>query len=214
MAIQTESAGNLLCVPPAPDKAGAGDRRPVMLEIEMKFPITDLVRLQAQLEAMKAHLDQVQHEEDHYFNAPDRDFARTDEALRLRRVGDSHVLTYKGPKQDAQAKIRTEIEVPLASEPEAAQRLTELLKHLGYRSVALLRKERTVYRLEYGGFPVQICLDQVEGVGPYVEVEIVAPESERDYASQTIQELARRLGLSGSERRSYLELWLTADKHR
>jgi adenylate cyclase class 2 len=185
-----------------------------MLEVEMKFPIADLPRLQAALASLKARWREVREEEDQYFNAPDRDFAQTDEALRLRRVGTEHVLTYKGPKQTAQAKIRTEIEAPLAQGIAAAAQMTALLTSLGYRSVAVLRKQRTVYQLEYGEFPVQICLDQVEGLGAYVELEILAPDEERDFASQTLHELARRLGLSGSERRSYLEMYLTANEHK
>ena len=59
-------------------------------------------------------------EADHYFNAPDRDFARTDEAFRLRRIGAANFVTYKGPKRDAQRKMRTEIEVPLPDGDEAA----------------------------------------------------------------------------------------------
>ena len=76
------------------------------------------------------------------FNAPDRDFAQTDEALRIRRVGSFNFLTYKGPKQDRQTKTRTEIEVALAPGPEAAEAMSQLVTRLGYRPVAVVAKTR------------------------------------------------------------------------
>ena len=80
-----------------------------MLEIEMKFPIGDISKLQSKLTALPAKEAVSVSEADHYFNAPDRDFARTDEALRLRRIGDSNIVTYKGPKQAGITKTRTEL---------------------------------------------------------------------------------------------------------
>ena len=44
---------------------------------------------------------------------PCRDFAQTDEALRIRTVGDTSFVTYKGPKLDATTKTRRELELPL-----------------------------------------------------------------------------------------------------
>ena len=47
---------------------------------------------------------------DRYFAHPCRDFARTDEALRLRRDGDDVAITWKGPRIDAATKTRRESE--------------------------------------------------------------------------------------------------------
>src|SRR5207253_9991521 len=60
-------------------------------------------------------------EADHYFNAPDRDFGKTDEAFRLRRVGEQNRITYKGAKQGGPAKTRTEIEIGLEPGKHAAE---------------------------------------------------------------------------------------------
>ncbi len=179
-----------------------------MLEVEMKFPATNRTELIARLEGLGARQHEVLAEADHYFNAPDRDFARTDEALRLRRIGECNRLTYKGPKRDLQTKTRTEIELPLADGPETADKMSALLVALGYRPVAVVRKHRTTYRLLHQGFPVEACLDQVDGVGEYVELEITTSEAQLATARQAVQELAGQLGLAGSERRSYLEMWL------
>ncbi len=181
-----------------------------MLEVEMKFPVADFAPVERQLRAWGAKALAGREEVDHYLNAPDRDFAQTDEALRVRCVGEVNFVTYKGPKRDAQTKTRTEIEVPLGQGQETAQQFLQLLQHLGYRFVAAVRKQRTILGLERGGFAVEACLDEVEGVGTFVELEIQAAEESLDAARSALLETAAALGLARSERRSYLEMLLTA----
>jgi len=182
------------------------------LEIEMKFPLAESLTLLDRLRQRGTSGTEVLHEADHYFNAPDRDFARTDEALRIRRIGSANRVTYKGPKLDAQTKTRTEIEVGLAEGDKAADDFARLLTSLGYRPVAVVRKQRRTFHLQEGAFQVEVCLDQVEGVGQYAELEIIAPKQQLDEARDVLQRLAAELGLSGSERRSYLELLLGKTK--
>jgi adenylate cyclase class 2 len=186
----------------------------VMLEIEQKFAGVDFAALEHQLAEWGAVSSGVQVEADHYFNAPDRDFAQTDEALRLRQVGAHNILTYKGPKQKAAVKIRTELEVPLADGDEPAERLTQILVFLGYRPVAEVRKERRHFPLRRGGFDLTITLDAVEGLGPFAEVEIVAPEEQKEAAQAVLAETIAALGLTQVERRSYLGLVLAARENR
>src|SRR5204863_5462164 len=119
-------------------------------EVEMKFPVADFAPLEQQLQAWQARAAAPIEEADHYFNAPDRDFARTDEALRLRRIGPANFVTYKGPKRDAQTKTRTELEVPLAEGDKVAQDFMAVLQHLGYRPVAVGHKQRRIYDLAPG----------------------------------------------------------------
>src|SRR5579859_2774691 len=116
--------------------ARADNRRLPVLEIEMKFPSPDFPALEKRLAELGARPGKTLEESDEYFNAPDRDFARTDEALRIRRIGEANFVTYKGPKLDAQTKTRTEIEVPLGEGEAVAAKFADLLTHLGYRRVA------------------------------------------------------------------------------
>ncbi|MGE3807996.1 MAG: class IV adenylate cyclase, partial [Gemmataceae bacterium] len=147
-------------------------------------------------------------EADHYFNAPDRDFAKTDEALRIRSIGANNFLTYKGAKRDQTTKTRKEIEVSLGSGADAANQFAELLKCLGYKPVAIVRKERRKFRWQHNGFDVEATLDEVDKVGSFVELEIVGAEEVYERARDTLFELAREFGLGESERRSYLEMYL------
>jgi adenylate cyclase, class 2 len=181
-----------------------------MLEIEQKYARADFALLEQRLLNWGVVVAEEHEEADHYFNAPDRDFARTDEAFRLRRVGSANYLTYKGPKQRADVKVRTELEIPLLPGDEAAANMTKLLTHLGYRFVAVVKKHRRTAPLERGGFSFTICLDEVEGLGRFAEVEVLAPEDRRADAEHALAELAKVLGLSDVERRSYLGLVLSA----
>jgi adenylate cyclase, class 2 len=181
---------------------------PYMLEIEQKFTHADFSAIERRLADWGATADEDHIEADHYFNAPDRDFAKTDEAFRLRRIGERNFLTYKGPKQVAVVKIRTELEVSLPDGDAAAAQFTQLLLHLGYRPVAVVKKRRRMVHLERGGFQLAVCLDNVEGLGHFAEVEILAPEEQTEAARQVLQEVAAQLGLSDVERRSYLAMIL------
>jgi adenylate cyclase class 2 len=179
-----------------------------MLEIEMKFPVADLAPLERTLAEWGAPADAPTINEDHYFNAPHRDFAVTDEALRVRRIGPLNHVTYKGPKRKTEAKIRTEIEVALAEGEGPAHDFMQILKELSFRPVAVVRKTRRSYHLKRGGFALEVCLDRVDALGNFVEVEILAPEDDLDRANAVLGQVAGDLGLSRSERRSYLELLL------
>lgn len=181
-----------------------------MFEVEIKFRVGDFKAVEDRLSAAKAGSVEVRDDADSYFNAPHRDFAQTDEAIRVRQIGSRNFVTYKGPRIDARTKTRTEIEVPLADGVGPAADFKRLLAALGFCPVAVVRKHRRVFELQHGGFPIQVCLDEVEGVGRFAEVEILAPAEQLEPAKTALHELAAELGLAESERRSYLELLLSS----
>jgi len=83
-------------------------------EVEQKYPVADVAALEARLAGAGAGWHGVVEQVDRYFGHPSRDFATTDEALRLRSTADGVAITWKGPRLDAAAKTRREIELPLA----------------------------------------------------------------------------------------------------
>jgi adenylate cyclase, class 2 len=180
-----------------------------MLEIEMKFPVACFSRVEELMQRWHAVAKPALDEADHYFNAPDRDFGKTDEAFRLRRIGNDNRITYKGPKHAGPAKTRTEIELALAEGVETAEQFCRLVEHLGYRAVAVVHKRRTIYAARRDGWDLEVCCDDVEEIGRFVEVEIVTPDERKADAEATLQRVSAELGLHESERRSYLEMLLT-----
>ena len=53
-----------------------------------------------------------------------------------------------------------------------------------------------------------LTLDEVDGVGRYAELEVVAPEERAEAAKAAVLSAAAEFGLTQSERRSYLQLLL------
>lgn len=181
-----------------------------MLEVEVRYRTSDLADVVARLTAWGATAAPERTDVDHYFQPPDRDMKATDESFRLRRTGPKNGLTYKGPRRDTETRTRTEIEVPLGDGDAVAADTERMLRALGHKPVVVVRKRRRVYRFTRGGFPMEVCFDDVHLVGPFVELEIMAEENRYDDAKEVLLQTAADLGLSEKETRSYLGLTLEA----
>lgn len=177
-------------------------------EVEQKFPVSGFAAVQSAAATLGAEFGPAEHQADRYFNHPGRDFADTDEALRIRSVGDWNCVTYKGAKLDAITKTRQEIEIEFAAGSAAAGKFAALLTALGFRETAVVQKKRRTAHLTRGAFATEITLDDVQGVGQFVELEIVATAEQLDAARQELAALTASLRLTKSERRSYLEMLL------
>jgi adenylate cyclase class 2 len=178
------------------------------LEIEQKFRIDDSAALRAKLTALGAVFRDPIVQRDAYFNHPSRDFAVSDEALRIRSVGDDNVITYKGPKLGGGVKTRREIELPIGAGPSTAEQLGEVLVLLGFRPTALVAKRRIPGELTLDGVHYELALDEVAGIGSFFEAELVVDDAEREQAQQRIHALQAKLELTTVEPRSYLRMVL------
>jgi adenylate cyclase, class 2 len=179
-----------------------------MYEVEMKFPVDDLSMIEAKLARLEVSISEARVEVDTYFNHPSRDFAKTDEAVRLRRVGEINRITYKGPKVDQTTKTRSEIDLALPEGAETFEAWITLLRALGFTPVGEVRKERRKAFVPWQGRTIEVSLDWLERLGTFVELELIVPPEQFDTAKACLQSLADELGLSKSERRSYLNLLL------
>jgi adenylate cyclase class 2 len=173
-----------------------------MIEIEIKSPCDDLTRMERLIVGRGGKRKRRVEQLDQYYAHPCRDFAATDEALRIRREGKRCTLFYKGPKLDPMSKSREEIASPLRS-PES---FIQILERLGFRLVSSVEKSRTVYLLD----EVEVSLDRVKGLGDFVELEVRGDDLEE--GRSRLIALMNELGLEKSERRSYLELLLEREK--
>lgn len=169
-----------------------------MLEIEIKAPCPDLDSVEGELLRNGARRVRVLRQTDTYYAHPVRDFAKTDEALRIRRDEGGPVVTYKGPKVDPQTKTREEVEVGIGD----ANGMALIFEKLGFRAAVQVTKVRTEY--EYKG--AVVALDRVEGLGSFVELETKGQDANQ--GRRHLQALMKELGVEGNERRSYLELLL------
>ncbi len=179
-----------------------------MIEIEKKFPVTDPNALRQQLSQMasdKAWATQTQ--SDQYFNHKQLKFDQLDIALRIRTTGDKRILTYKGPNQAEDTKIREEVEVELSD--AQTQSITKVFQGVGMYSVATVQKRRESIAVQWEGSTVTACLDTVEEVGSFVELELVVTDDRQvQDATAKLDSLSAALSLANSTTTSYLEMLL------
>ena len=175
-----------------------------MIEVEVKAKIESFEEIKKELEKISAIKTQTDYQKDIYFNSPIVDFAKTDEALRIRKtISDNTTrifITYKGPKIDSSSKTREEVEMSIENEEKAHK----IFENLGFKEVRTVVKNREYFK--YNDF--EISLDDVEGLDPYMEIEIALDDGS-DYiqAQNSIFELFKKLNITeGFERTSYLEL--------
>jgi adenylate cyclase class 2 len=190
-----------------------------MYEVELKVRAGhDTVR--QRLDEQEAESVDAVGQTDVYYDAPHRDFAATDEALRIRQevaldevgVDDAGfgwptdegttMLTYKGPLVDDRSKTREEFETAVADR----HAMESILDGLGFEPAATVRKRRR--RFSLSGYTV--TLDEVDGLGEYVEVETAVETDDIEAAREGAVEVLDALGLDADDgiRTSYLGLLL------
>jgi len=181
-----------------------------MIEVELKYRLDDPESLLASLVARGAQPGDPTVERDIYFNHPSRDFRETDEALRVRWDGSQATLTYKGQLLDRVSKSREELELDLSGETglETARRILGLL---GFVESGDVEKRRTKFPILDRGMPVLVTIDDVTGLGLFVELEAAAEREAYEPVRDRLIELAGALGLTQGERRSYLQLLVERD---
>lgn len=181
------------------------------MEAEIKIPI-DSVAVEEDLISYITQFIGPPNEEivqiDTYFQSPVNDFYHTDEALRIRRILSENKeekieVTYKGPKQGEEMKIREEVNLGVSQYTDAIK----IFQRLGFSIVKDISKKRTNWYKQ----PFTLSFDEVKGLGNYIEVEIITIDSYEDLKDEKkrLQDFVREIfpNWNGyNERKSYLEL--------
>ena len=164
-----------------------------MIESELKIPVDTLEEIRRRLGEINAErICESEREVNILFDTAGSQLAAAGQVLRVRRVGDRHILTFKGPATfDGAVKKRREIELEVSS----SGRISELLHALGYAPGMRYEKDRESWNL--GG--ARVDLDHTP-IGNFVEIE--GPIS-------CLEATARQLGLDPADAvaQSYISLW-------
>jgi len=152
-------------------------------EIEAKLKVQSHEQIRERLNELGALFIDEQYQSDFYFDKPDGTLTKTDRCLRIRHSQSGRtkkiILTYKGRKQKDDFKKRTQFETKLGdSEP-----IEKIFNEIGYSKKLLVEKKRQSWLLN----KCEVALDQVPGLGKFVEIE--GPDS------QKIHSVKKRLGL-------------------
>ena len=145
-------------------------------EIEAKFYVRDLAKIEARLRELKARLIQPRvHEKNIRFDTPGHSLSKENRALRLRQ-DDQIRMTYKGASAVKDGvSDRLEIEFAL----DDFQKAGEFLEALGYEPIFFYEKYRATYELDN----THIMLDELP-YGEFVEIEGESIEAIREIAER------------------------------
>ena len=179
-----------------------------MIEVEIKLPIRTREAVEAVLQALGFTPSACFCEEDIYFDNASGQIRKNGEALRVRTITDLQtgqnetVITFKGKKLDAVSMSRKELETGVADGEVCMQ----LLEALGFQAVRpKVKKTRQEYKRER----MTACVDEVQDLGIFLELEMVISEEEsREDALQEIDRVLQKLGynLNDTMRTSYLSM--------
>lgn len=167
-----------------------------MLEIEIKSYCKSHEEVESKLLKLGAKELETVFEEDTYFQHPSRDFKESGEAFRIRRIDQNYFITYKGPKVNTKSKTRYEAETGIADGKVAR----DVFERLGFVEAGRVTKDRKTYSFS----DIEICIDNVHGLGKFVELEKIGEDYEKD--EKDLFALAEKLDLNEFTSRSYLSL--------
>ena len=185
-----------------------------MIEVEIKLPLRrqekteETGRIAEVLCSMGFRKAARFRQRDTYFDNEAGEIRGGGKALRIRETEDlmkgivTAELNFKGPRMDEVSMTRQELETEVG-QAETGRRI---LAALGFSPVLPeVVKERTEYRRE----EITAALDRVEGLGDFLELEIMADEeTENGKVLQKLEELLGELGyqMGDTVTRSYLSM--------
>lgn len=178
-----------------------------MIEVEIKVQIQNKEQLAEELRNNGFEKGNLFRETDIYFDKESGELRKGDQALRIRQYENltlhekTSCITYKGPKLDQISMTRKELEMKI----EDGETGKEILANLGFHPVMPVVKLRQYYHKK----EMTACLDHVEGLGDYLELEIVVEnEEEKEEGLDSILALLAKLGYRKEDiiRTSYLSM--------
>lgn len=149
--------------------------------IEIKARTRDFADLRQRAEALSKAPPTIIPQEDTFFNVPQG-------RLKLRQLAPDHGQLVYYQRTDSSAPKRSNYLLADTSDPTALK--TALTAALGVRGV--VRKTRHLYMVGQ----TRVHLDEVEGLGEFMELEVVLRPNQSDLEGQAIaRDLMTRLGV-------------------
>jgi len=157
-------------------------------EIEVKAKVNDLEILKQKLIALGCIFSEPLIQNDVTFvnyNEPYDKLLPGENILRIRKSNDKILFTVKQSLDNELACFEREVEINSVEEMRAALLL------MGYHEVVKINKVRL--RTDYNGY--EICLDEVEGLGSFIEIEKIAEGEDVDTVQAQLNNLLIELGV-------------------
>lgn len=183
---------------------GGGIRK--MIEVEIKIPVGDLEEVREGLQRKGFVHERSLIEKDTYFDGGINGIRKSGEALRVRQIIHCDTgeiiseINFKGKKMDSVSMSRPEYETTVG-DGEIAGKIFEAAGFFPVKPMVVKKREMLVFG------EMRACLDEVEGLGTFLELEIMAEdESSKAVALEKIERILKALGhgMEETTRVSYL----------
>ena len=178
-----------------------------MREIGVKYRVEDLEALQAALKAQGIELGDPVYQDDQAYAPVSWRFGDSRigvSFLRLRTAGGRHYFTLKQPVSNAQARAEHETEV---ADRDA---MHHAALRMGFRPTVRIAKTRRTAMI--GGR--SLCVDDLEGIGGFMEVEQMVPDDADPRATQAeLAAFVDSLGVTVSRTTDIYDSLVHASQH-
>lgn len=134
-------------------------------------------------------------EEDTYFTDENMNFIQDRICLRTRKTNEDFLeLTYK-PKTDNNTEKYGKREVNLKLDSKDYLDTKYIIEELGYIEYVSFKKHRKIYSKKINNFEYNIMIDKIEGVGDFIELEILAnSDKEKEMLHNELDIFVKKIG--------------------
>ncbi|MEM1824255.1 MAG: class IV adenylate cyclase [Candidatus Nezhaarchaeales archaeon] len=175
-----------------------------MIEVEVKVVLSEKEKQEVLKRLREAcSSEKVYEEEDIFFISTHDPLLGVDKTLKLRKSDGEIKLVFKQRRPNRELKESLEFEVRVREED--VNNLVQLLRCLGFKESLVIKKKRRSFYLS----ECTINIDDVEGLGSFLEIEVLANEVEEGNVLNKILETLSALGLSEKKliHRGYAEMF-------
>ncbi len=177
------------------------------IEYEVKIKVDDLESVKERLKDLGAKMLSHVLEEDYYVDLRKCPGFPKEAALRIRKSINKSTGEVRGKitfkKLSGQGDIKAKVRLEIESGVDKPDELIKAFMEMGFL-IRCVRKERMIYKAMND---VVVTLDNVEGLGKFVEIELMNPVS-AEYFSEKLNEVLSSLNLTGKKliTKPYIEM--------
>lgn len=166
-----------------------------MREIEIKIKVKDLKAVEQKLREKGCNISEPIEQHDVIYASREMverfEVSKEDDLItRIRQLPNKTILTLKQQRSNEMDNLEYETEI---SDPKE---MHQILLTLGQKPVTRVNKQRRTCKLE----DYEICLDEIEGLGTFVEFEkLTSEDADPDQVRAELFQAAESLGLSRAD---------------
>lgn len=149
------------------------------IETEKKYYCLKEQELISKIDVLKFKLVKEGIEIDEYFTDINSIYIKNRTCLRIRKANDSMEITFKGKSNDFSSSF-TKLESNFDMDLNNYENFVELFSMIGYYSYTIVNKKRLTYELKDEKYTYSIMVDNIEGLGGFVEFELLCNSDDYD----------------------------------